>query len=437
MVSDTVKTAVFFNRGVKFIPLVLVGLVIAIIIVIVPYDRQILMSTTVTKVMQGLISPVLQLNYSKTETSCQNCTKINPPSIIEPILQLNYNKNKTETPCQNCTKINPPTIIEPIFQNYYFPESKCDKKLLVYECAGTCGGLGDREKGILSAFLLSLLTQRTFVVLHRTPCEIKRFFVPRIYDWAKCSASVSKAKSKGFLMVNYIDAHGNLPQSFENLRGYDIWKEHVVFIHVNIRLNNRIMSHPIARETIPWILTSPPGFVMSQLWHALFKPEAALFTHVNNFIKNCTLNNKRKLIAVHIRTRFLQKNFGVHVKNIFSFLDNYQDKSKFTLYIASDNENIKNQARKRYLNFASLNRNVVHIDHTRDGCDGMYTAVFEQLVLSRADVLVMTQSGFSRMAAYIRGKPDKIYLYQAKDKPNESFFEHITLETLPKKFPIS
>ncbi|XP_071172370.1 uncharacterized protein [Mytilus edulis] len=437
MVAATSKTATFLNRGIKLIPLVLVCFGIAIIIVIVPYDRQILMSTTVTKVVQGLISPVLQLNYNKTETSRQNCTKINPPSIIEPILQLNYNKNKIETPCQNCTKINPPTIIEPIFQNYYFPESKCDKKLLVYECAGTCGGLGDREKGILSAFLLSLLTQRTFVVLHRTPCEIKKFFVPRIYDWAKCSASVSKAKSKGFLMVNYIDAHGNLPQSFENLRGYDIWKEHVVLIHVNIRLNNRIMSHPIARETIPWILTSPPGFVMSQLWYALFKPEAALFTHVDNFINNCTLNNKRKLIAVHIRTRFLQKNFGVHVKNIFSFLDNYQDKSKFTLYIASDNEDIKNQARKRYLNFASLNRNVVHIDHTRVGCDGMYTAVFEQLVLSRADVLVMTQSGFSRMAAYIRGKPDKIYLYQAKDKPNESFFEHITLETLPKKFPIS
>ncbi|XP_052063422.1 uncharacterized protein LOC127703075 [Mytilus californianus] len=400
--------ATFANRGFKYIPLVLAVLVI--IIVIFPYSRQINMSTTVTNVMHGMV-----------------------PSVV----YFNSNKNKTDTLCQNCTKINPSFNTKPIFQNYFFPESKCDKKLLVYECAGICGGLGDREKGILSAFLLSLLTQRTFVVLHRTPCEIKKFFEPRIYDWSKCSASVSQAKSKGFLMVNYIDAHGNLPQSFENLRGYDIWKEHVVFIHVNIRLNNRIMSHPIARETIPWILTSPPEFVMSQLWHALFKPEAALLTHLNNFITNCTLNSKRKLIAVHIRTRFLQKDLSAHVKQIFAFLDNYNDKSNFTLYIASDSEDIKNQAKKRYLNFASLNRHVVHIDETNDACDGMYTAIFEQLVLSRADILVMTQSGFSRMAAYIRGKPDEIYLYHAKDKSDESFFEQITLETLPKMFPIS
>ncbi|CAC5374015.1 unnamed protein product [Mytilus coruscus] len=380
ILNATMVAATFANRGFKYIPLVLAGLVITI--VIFPYSRQINMSTTVTNVMHGIV-----------------------PSVV----YLNSNKNKTDTLCQNCTKINPSFNIKPIFQNYIFPESKCDKKLLVYECAGICGGLGDREKGILSAFLLSLLTQ----------------------------PSVSQAKSKGFLMVNYIDAHGNLPQSFENLRGYDIWKEHVVFIHVNIRLNNRIMSHPIARETIPWILTSPPELVMSQLWHALFKPEAALLTHLNNFIKNCTLNSKRKLVAVHIRTRFLQKDLSAHVKNIFAFLDNYNDKSNFTLYIASDSEDIKNQARKRYLNFASLNRHVVHIDKTNDACDGMYTAIFEQLVLSRADVLVMTQSGFSRMAAYIRGKFDEIYLYHAKDKSDESFFEQINLETLPKMFPIS
>ena len=49
-------------------------------------------------------------------------------------------------------------------------------KALVWRCREMCGGFGDRLRGMVDVFLLSLLTDRAFFIDHRTPCDLSLFF---------------------------------------------------------------------------------------------------------------------------------------------------------------------------------------------------------------------------------------------------------------------
>ena len=47
-----------------------------------------------------------------------------------------------------------------------------------------CGGLGDRLNGIMSSFVVALLTGRLFVIDWQTPCPLEEHLVPHAVDWA-------------------------------------------------------------------------------------------------------------------------------------------------------------------------------------------------------------------------------------------------------------
>jgi hypothetical protein len=70
-----------------------------------------------------------------------------------------------------------------ISKTIYFSKNVSDKKYIVYECTNEniCGGWGDRLKGIMSAYAISLLTDRYFLIYHVRPCLLTNFFEPSIH----------------------------------------------------------------------------------------------------------------------------------------------------------------------------------------------------------------------------------------------------------------
>ena len=57
---------------------------------------------------------------------------------------------------------------------------------------------------------------------------------------------------------------------------------------------------------------------------------------------------------------------------------------------------------------------ILHVDQQRNyhhACKGFEYALFDQLVLTRCDVLVLSNSMFSWRAALIRGKNDGLFFY--------------------------
>jgi len=67
-------------------------------------------------------------------------------------------------------------------------------RFLVYNCRNNdihpCGGLGDRERGIISYFLLALQTGRTFAIDVDKPCELEQFLLPNLYNWSRCKTYI-------------------------------------------------------------------------------------------------------------------------------------------------------------------------------------------------------------------------------------------------------
>ena len=297
----------------------------------------------------------------------------------------------------------------PQIKQYKLPRPDCSGKVLIYECTDAtrvCGGLGDRERGMVSTFLLALLTNRTFVVNHTRGCSISTFFKPNIYDWSKCILDDSSTEEP--LYVEDIDGIFNLPD-FETLEKGDIWKERAVIVATNAILNTRIKSHPSVNDTIPWVFHGNREYTTNLLFNVLFKLRPNLDAAIERFINDVTENRKKLLIGLHIRRAFVLEQ---DIPNILKTMDKYSNASKYTIYLATEIRELRDYANQQLQNSISLkviDGIILNVNRLRATCASFYYAIFEQQILSRTDILYKTESEFSRLAYMIRGKRAKVY----------------------------
>ncbi|CAF4719656.1 unnamed protein product, partial [Rotaria sp. Silwood2] len=54
---------------------------------------------------------------------------------------------------------------------------------LIYKCKWTCGGLGDRFRGIITCFVLALVSNRQFMIGMTHPVDVKNYLFPNMYNW--------------------------------------------------------------------------------------------------------------------------------------------------------------------------------------------------------------------------------------------------------------
>lgn len=76
---------------------------------------------------------------------------------------------------------------------------KVRKKYLIYHCIrGGCGGFGDRQKGIVSVFLLANITKRKFGLIFSKPCDIRQYLYPNEIQWDIPSNEYANLTKKNF-----------------------------------------------------------------------------------------------------------------------------------------------------------------------------------------------------------------------------------------------
>jgi hypothetical protein len=74
-------------------------------------------------------------------------------------------------------------------------------KYVQYICDKKCGGWGDRLKGIISTFMLSLVLERKFLMKVKHPCDMKYFF--KDYDKYWSEPIVDKKNKKQISISEY------------------------------------------------------------------------------------------------------------------------------------------------------------------------------------------------------------------------------------------
>ena len=300
----------------------------------------------------------------------------------------------------------------------FYGKGDCkDMDFLVYDCLQNdrCKGWGDRQRGIVSVFLLAQLTNRRFVLIHERPCSLLKFLAPNSYNWTYCLDYVlSRPEShiQRFIYFNKrIEFQNRISESDFEL----VFHKQVVFIKTNQFWIDAVLAHKRSADNVAWAVGKTKAEIFKQVLSTLFKPRDVLNDDINKYLNN--VNERQTLVCSHIRVgenpsmpRDKKRPYP-NVELIFQFLETFDNQSDYVLYVASDSEQTRERAKRTFNNSFTVDLPIVHVDRyvsKRNACQGLFTALLEQYLLSKCDIVLLTHGGFGKIATYMSEKQQRV-----------------------------
>lgn len=289
---------------------------------------------------------------------------------------------------------------------------------LVYHCnkltrPGKCKGWSDRLNGIFITYLLSLLTNQTFKIVHTSPCQLENYLIPNTIDWRIDEKKLLQTKS---ISYNVYDCARKLSTILKdsNLK-QTIFKSDVNLIRLNWDYTKYIRHRTDIVSSIPWLSKFHISDVHSILFHSLFRPSDTLVSKVENIKR--TWPQRRTNVCAHIRMGknpnmpkdpIRMKNHAT-LENIWLFLERFVS-DLYNIIIVTDSDAVLLTAKQKFPeNFVSIPGNIWYIDDTENDCDTMEKNLVDFYILWHCDILVLSKSGFGLKAAQIRSPSKELY----------------------------
>lgn len=303
-----------------------------------------------------------------------------------------------------------------------------DMKFLVYHCITDCGGLADIQKGIVSTYLLSLISDRKFVIRMSTPCEFTNFYQPFSYDWLECSNYISTVPENGTQQLMMVNKEKEFRSYLMDINFAVNWTKQVVALTINWNVIDIVQSHfrkmPLRKDLL-WINSTRPDVAIPKilgtvLWrHPSFDQDLGIFAseHIQ----------EKSLVCAHIGTGdgsvspydISDGIANVNVTVVIKFLDRYRNDTKYVIHISTDSKLFSNQLFSLFRNAVSFNKTMISIDKLyvkrTDTCDSLYNVILEQTILTQCSVLLITNGEFGKIAAYIRNSDKDLFVYHTTD----------------------
>lgn len=288
---------------------------------------------------------------------------------------------------------------------------------IVYECSrqGQCGGWSDRLSGILTTFVIALITNKRFLINHNMPCSLEDYFEPNQLDWRYNSSILSGRTSVFHEFQNRnSDTIRNYFSGKHDLKGF--FSHQVTFLQINWDFTNEFRRRPNISREVPWIVNLQYADIYKELFNYLFLPSTFLSR------KLAAQNRTRvKTACAHIRvgSNPLMPADSFRDRQPLAVLWNFMDKvdkSLYDIFIAADNDAVKTLAKKRYPgNYIDTVGRITHIDnnHTNvDAREGFLKQLLDFYTLVNCDILIVANSGFSVTAAYLRNRDSGLYCFK-------------------------
>ncbi|KAK6187548.1 hypothetical protein SNE40_005546 [Patella caerulea] len=296
-------------------------------------------------------------------------------------------------------------------------QSNKKKKYLIFLCDNSrwCGGWGDRQRGIVTVYLMSLAYNRTFGIEMTSPCDFTRFMQPNQTNWIIPPQELVNRTTK------IIDAMGAGPPRLE-YNGTN--NEDVIKIKINSD-GSMHMRKMYPKQMPKYVHGVSRAILFRRVWKHLMKPTQHIIEHLKQMSGNVDLNNRtHQLVCAHLRIG-KSKNLPndpprVNISSIgklWTFLHSFKNSSK--IFIATDNEEVRVSAKKTFgPRYFDTGGKIVHIDRQRwskEACLGFETAILDQIILTSCDVLVASPSNFSVRAAMLKDLLKSIYMFGGKE----------------------
>lgn len=321
-----------------------------------------------------------------------------------------------------------------------------EARYMVYYCGSRhrCGGWADRQRGLLSVFLLAIVTGRKFKIDMRSPCNITNFVVPVGEDWWTTEASAT-------------DSHALLDDMAEGIVGHvlragqdlnALFPHTVLQVRTNRDLAPFLLRHSLYRRLLPpWATSSSKRTRFRTGWRLLAAPSPTLFSRILTHLRplwpddsppssldldQLPFGGNVTLLCAHVRIGQNPTIPNDNVRNdvaVASVALDFLQENLFRVgqsayvFVATDDQEVRVAARERFgARLIDHGGKIVHIDRQGEqmnACAGFESAVMDQLILSVCHVLVISRSGFSLHAAYLRQHHGGLFILQ-----NGSVKEH-------------
>jgi len=310
------------------------------------------------------------------------------------------------------------------------------EKTMIYSCQSFCGGWGDRLRGIMSVYILALLTNRRFMIDMNYPCSISKVLEPNFVNWTYIKPKNNRTR----LTINTMRSWQKAIQSeaANTIKSKDLIKFWSSYDDIYISTNGDYMilalrnGHMINRTRHLFGRTPSSQTTMQilfpLLYEFLFKPSIQVRKRVDTIL-SASLN--RHLICLHIRigknpTNPFDHAFTARVNTtqaMLTFIDNYLlNKSSSLVFITSDSGQAVSDVLHHYPNSSmTIVGPILHIDRfdrrSSTVCDGFVKVLADFYMLGECQTSLLSNSGFSTWANRRREKiNEELYVYNEKSR---------------------
>ena len=204
----------------------------------------------------------------------------------------------TSDPTSRCPDLQP----QPTSTSWGPAEDTSSGQFLIYTCAkenSFCGGLGDRQKGLAAIFLLAIVTNRRFGIRLTTPCDVRQFYLPNLYNWIVDDKELAGKTRRAIRCIDTCALGKDLFTSDFNAQ----YPEDVIFITTNIDFYKAITANPRYSESLPmWARQRPLSQFFHDAWQILMKPSPLLQQRLASFLTSIGFTTRTQpLVGLHLR----------------------------------------------------------------------------------------------------------------------------------------
>ena len=281
-------------------------------------------------------------------------------------------------------------------------------KVIVWRCDGVCGGLGDRQRGILTSFMLAMTTGRAFFIENETPVPLRHYFsvANPILHWNFHKDLLLNRSVLEEIFLGKFPTMGDYSEA--DLSRYDPYD---VVIQTNSFWQPfNILRNPSLPQPAHMLRSYKDHILAGCILNYLLVPTTELQLQVRNQKMRTAFS--KPIIAVQIRSGDNQAKNATMVQqlvNKFQICINqlqHHSQTPYQVFLTTESEDVVGTFKALHPDVLEFTGDIYHVDGPfglTDNPDAAFRKVIlDHLMISMSQHLIISRSGFAEYAA-LRG----------------------------------
>ena len=281
-------------------------------------------------------------------------------------------------------------------------------RIVIWRCSDICGGLGDRQRGILTSFTLAVALQRAFFIDSQRPVPLHNFFKIANKDlhWVY---NESLLRDRTVLEESFMDAYPSIGDyakaDLEYYNDYD-----VVIQKTNFWKPLGILDNPMLSALRSAFGSRSHDVLAGCFLNYLLTPLSELQHQVHSVVLQQQQAGKN-IVALQVRSGDNQVKNSTVLHDLVQVFDDChqriqeQGREEHAVFLTTDSVEVLRLFESRYSGLITFEGEIMHVDGFFGGQNteqAFRKTVLDHLMISRAATLVISRSGFGEFAA-LRG----------------------------------